>query len=180
MTVTIRKGDSPVPFGHVLRARRLEMKLSLRKFADLVGVSPTYLSQVEQCNVAPPPADRIRRMAELLASDPNEWILVAGRIPPDLHSLLCRAPAEIARLLHAIRGMNSDRPTSPRVLGPSVCPWRVDGRSVPGRHRARLPRAVVASARFWRQSTCSPPLAIWVQPCYGIILYMDSGTNAVA
>lgn len=41
-------------FGELLREKRLEKDLSLRKFASLVGVSPTYLSQVEQDNVMPP------------------------------------------------------------------------------------------------------------------------------
>lgn len=61
-----------MPFGHALRAKRLSKKLGLRKFAELVGVSPTYLSQVEQCNVMPPTADRVKRMAELLGENPDE------------------------------------------------------------------------------------------------------------
>ena len=40
-------------------ARRIEMGFSLRKFAELVGVSPTYLSQVEQDNADPPTAERV-------------------------------------------------------------------------------------------------------------------------
>ena len=42
---------SKKPFGQVLREKRVEKKYSLRKFAQLVGISPTYLSQVEQSNV---------------------------------------------------------------------------------------------------------------------------------
>ena len=56
-------------FGRLLREKRLEKKLSLRKFAELVGVSPTYLSQVEQEHVMPPTADRVKRMAELRQGD---------------------------------------------------------------------------------------------------------------
>jgi transcriptional regulator with XRE-family HTH domain len=41
-------------FGGLLRERRIQKGFSLRKFAALVGVSPTYLSQVDQCNVDPP------------------------------------------------------------------------------------------------------------------------------
>ena len=57
--MTDETNQGSMPFGHVLRAKRLAKKLGLRKFAELVGVSPTYVSQVEQCNVMPPTADRI-------------------------------------------------------------------------------------------------------------------------
>jgi AraC-like DNA-binding protein len=39
-----------------LREKRVAKKLSLRKFAELVGVSPTYLSQVDSDNGDPPPS----------------------------------------------------------------------------------------------------------------------------
>ncbi len=48
-------------FGESLRERRLAKGYSLRKFAELVGVSPTYLSQVEQGNVVPPTAERVSK-----------------------------------------------------------------------------------------------------------------------
>ncbi len=57
--------QSEKSFGHVLREKR-EGRFSLRSFAKLVGVSPTYLSQVEQGNAQPPTADRVKRR-------PNSW-----------------------------------------------------------------------------------------------------------
>ena len=53
-------------FGRFLREKRMAKGTSLRKFAEKVGVSATYLSQVEQGNVLPPTADRVQRMAESL------------------------------------------------------------------------------------------------------------------
>jgi transcriptional regulator with XRE-family HTH domain len=50
----------------MLREMRLAKNVSLRKFAEKVGVSPTYLSQVEQDNVDPPTAERVQKMAEIL------------------------------------------------------------------------------------------------------------------
>jgi len=41
-------------FGQVLREARLAKGITLRKFAEMVGISPTYLSQVEQDNADPP------------------------------------------------------------------------------------------------------------------------------
>ena len=96
-----------LPFGHMLRAKRLEKHFSLRGFAELVGVSPTYLSQVEQCNVMPPTADRVKRMAELLGENSDKWIALAGRVPEEVSKIIQEAPAEVSDLLRAIRGMTA-------------------------------------------------------------------------
>jgi len=96
-----------LPFGHVLRAKRLEKRLGLRKFAELVGVSPTYLCRVEQCSVVPPTAHRVRRMAELLEENPDQWIALAGRSSEDLKAIITEAPAELSQLLRAVRGMTA-------------------------------------------------------------------------
>lgn len=45
-------------FGQILREARLAKGITLRKFAEMVGISPTYLSQVELGNVDPPTARR--------------------------------------------------------------------------------------------------------------------------
>jgi transcriptional regulator with XRE-family HTH domain len=93
------------PFGHALRAKRLEKKISLREFAKLVGISPTYLSQVEHCNVMPPTADRIKRMAELLGVHPDEWMALAGRVSDDIAKIISEHPTELPELLRALRGL---------------------------------------------------------------------------
>ncbi len=97
------------PFGEVLREKRVEKGFSLRKFAQLVGVSPTYLSQVEQGNVDPPTADRVKRMAELLGDQPDELIVLAGRLPEDLPGIIQEEPAEVADLLRAVKGMTAEQ-----------------------------------------------------------------------
>jgi transcriptional regulator with XRE-family HTH domain len=96
-------------FGQLLRERRLEKKFSLRKFAELVGVSPTYLSQVEQDNVMPPTADRVKRMAELLGENPDEWTALAGRVPEDLPEIIQRQPTEMPELLREANGLTTDQ-----------------------------------------------------------------------
>lgn len=98
-----------MPFGKELRAKRLEKKFTLRKFAELVGVSPTYLSQVEQCNVVPPTADRVQRMAELLGANSDEWTALAGRVPEDLSEIIQESPVEMAALLRTARGMTAEQ-----------------------------------------------------------------------
>lgn len=87
-------------FGEVLRAAR-EGRYSVRKFAELAGVSPTYLSQVEKGNVAPPTAERVKTMAELLDANPDEWISIAGRVPDDLQVIIQSHPIEMPALIRA-------------------------------------------------------------------------------
>ena len=95
-------------FGQVLREAR-EGRYSLRKFAELVEVSPTYLSQVEQGNAAPPTADRVKRMAELLGANPDEWIGLAGRVPDDLPAIIQGSPTELPDLLRAVQGLTVEQ-----------------------------------------------------------------------
>jgi len=96
-------------FGQVLRKSRLAKKYSLRKFAELVGVSPTYLSQVEQDNVMPPTADRVKRMADLLGENSDEWIALAGRVPEDVPEIIHKQPTEMPRLLREASGLSADQ-----------------------------------------------------------------------
>jgi transcriptional regulator with XRE-family HTH domain len=64
----------------LVREERIEKGFSLRKFAELVGINPTYLSQVEQGNVGPPTVERVIRMAKLLGVYSDEWIVLARRL----------------------------------------------------------------------------------------------------
>jgi len=96
-----------ISFGRLLREKRLAKKFSLRKFAELVGVSPTYLSQVEQENVMPPTADRVKRMAGLLGDNPDEWTGLAGRVPEDLSGIIQQQPTEMPKLLREASGLSA-------------------------------------------------------------------------
>lgn len=96
-------------FGQMLREKRIAMGYSLRKFAQLVSVSPTYLSQVEQGNVQPPTADRVQRMAELLGENPDEWIALAGRVPEDVPKIIHKHPREMPQLLREASGLTADQ-----------------------------------------------------------------------
>lgn len=101
--------NSQKSFGQVLRDTRIARKISLRKFAEMVGISPTYLSQVEQDNVDPPTAERVQRMAELLGENPDEWIGLAGRVPEDLPGIIQRQPTEMPELLREASGLTTDQ-----------------------------------------------------------------------
>jgi transcriptional regulator with XRE-family HTH domain len=92
-------------FGQVLRETRLAKGFTLRKFAEEVGLSPTYISQVEQDNVDPPTAERVKTMAELLGANSDEWILLAGRMPEDLPGIMQKQPTAMPELLREASGL---------------------------------------------------------------------------
>ena len=96
-------------FGKMLREKRLAKRYSLRAFAKLVSVSPTYLSQVEQDNVDPPTAERVQRMAEVLGENPDELIALAGRLPEDLPKIIHKQPTEMPVLLREASGLTAEQ-----------------------------------------------------------------------
>ncbi len=97
------------PFGEVLREMRTAKGISLRKFAEQVGVSPTYLSQVEQNNIDPPTAERVKKMAEILGENTDELIALAGRVPEDLPKIIQKQPTHIPELLREASGLTADQ-----------------------------------------------------------------------
>ncbi len=97
-------------FGQVLRERRLEKGYSLRKFAELVGVSPTYLSMIEQGKVErPPTAERVRQMAEVLGENPDELAALAGRVLEDLPDIIKQQPTQFPDLLREASGLTPEQ-----------------------------------------------------------------------
>lgn len=95
-------------FGAMLREKRLAKGYSLRKFAGLIKVSPTYLSQVEQDVADPPTAERARKIAELLGENPDEMIALAGRLHEDIPDLIRNQPQELPDLLRAAHGLTAE------------------------------------------------------------------------
>jgi HTH-type transcriptional regulator, competence development regulator len=98
----------PQTFGEQLRNARVAKGYSLRKFAKEADVSPTYLSQVEQDKVAPPTADRVKRIAELLDESVDEWMAYADRLPDELPDIIHSDPA-VPDLLRAVQGMTPEQ-----------------------------------------------------------------------
>ncbi len=102
--------DPRVTFGNLLRATRVAHGYSLRKFAELIDVSPTYLSQVEQGKIErPPTAERVRKMAEVLGQNEDQWIALAGRMPDDLAAIIKNEPEAIPALLRAAKGLTAEQ-----------------------------------------------------------------------
>lgn len=96
-------------FGKVLRERRLARGFGLREFAQLVGVSSTYISQLEQENIDPPTAERAAKMAQILGENADEWIALAGRVPDDLEGIIQKEPIGMPALLREANGLTAEQ-----------------------------------------------------------------------
>lgn len=104
-----QKDRTTTEFGARLREMRLEKKITLRKFADMIGVSSTYLSQVEQGRYDPPTADRVRQIAKILGEDADLWIGLADRVPEDMEEIVKEHPKEMPELMRAARGLSPEQ-----------------------------------------------------------------------
>ena len=84
-----------------LRERRLktDRRFSLRQFAAMVGVSPTYLCKVERGDFPPPSEERIVAIANALGERPDRLLALAGKVPSDLYRIILRRPELMSNFL---------------------------------------------------------------------------------
>lgn len=54
-------------------------------------------------------ADRVKRMAELLGENKDEWNALAGRVAEELPKIINEEPTEVPDLLRAVRGMTASQ-----------------------------------------------------------------------
>jgi transcriptional regulator with XRE-family HTH domain len=92
-------GDTMEEFGPFLRELRLKANLGLRRFADLIDIKPSNLSDIENGRRHPPAdPDKLREIAEALglAEDSDEWRRLfdaarrRGDLPPDIRHMADR------------------------------------------------------------------------------------------
>jgi transcriptional regulator with XRE-family HTH domain len=86
-------------FGNRLRELRLENEITLRDFAKRLGITPTYISQIEQEYCKPPKANVVEKMATILGQDIDESLTLAGRLPEDLCEVIRSHPASMVSFL---------------------------------------------------------------------------------
>ena len=71
-------------FGAFIRAEREKQGLSARQFCKAIGISPSFVSQMERGLVPAPGEARIKQMAEFLGRNPDELLALSGRISTDV------------------------------------------------------------------------------------------------
>ena len=90
-------------FGSRIRELRKEKDISLRDFADLIKMDFTYLSKIENAKVEPPSEDKIRSMARILDVDPEELLVLAGRVSSEQIRKAVETDSRIGVLLRKIK-----------------------------------------------------------------------------
>ncbi len=80
-----------VRFGSFISKKRIEKDISLRKMAELLDISPSYLSDIEKGRRKPPSLDKITQISKILnlsTADFHKALNLAseikGEIPMDL------------------------------------------------------------------------------------------------
>lgn len=72
-------------FGDRIKRKRSKLDLGLRATARQVGISPTYLSRLENNQeTSPPSEEKIRALADVLRDDFDELMQLAGRISAEV------------------------------------------------------------------------------------------------
>jgi transcriptional regulator with XRE-family HTH domain len=94
-------------FGAFVRRQREAREIGLREMANMIGVSPTYLSKVERDEFPPPAEDRVKAIAKIIECDADELLARAGRVSSDLSDIIKQHPVELADLLRTAKGMTA-------------------------------------------------------------------------
>jgi len=101
-TLRGRSKNMSESFGERIKERRLERGFGLREAAKLFGISPTYLSRIEnRAERNPPKQETIEKIAEVLQMDFDELMRLAGRFTDDVKEFLTQDEAMPASLREA-------------------------------------------------------------------------------
>lgn len=71
-------------FGHTIRELRIAQDLGLRETASMIGISPTYLSRIERGKEKPPRPETIKKLAKILAADPDVLYRLSSSADPEI------------------------------------------------------------------------------------------------
>ncbi len=95
-------------FGTTVRELREAKQISLRKFAEKVGVSPTFQSKMERDEFPPPSVETVKRMAQHLEVD-ADWLLgLAGKVSADLPEIVQKRPELMATFLRTASKLSNE------------------------------------------------------------------------
>ena len=64
--------NDEITFGSFIRKKRLEKDITLRKMAELLNISPVYMSSIETGRRAAPKDDILQRIAQFLFLDKQD------------------------------------------------------------------------------------------------------------
>ncbi len=93
-------------FGSRIRQLRIAKGVSLRDFAEMIGINFTYLSKIENGKVEPPSEDKIRMIAQELGEDVEEMLGLAGKFSSEKMRRVVEKEPNVGRLLRRIQSRN--------------------------------------------------------------------------
>ena len=114
LTRTKRGRRKNTVFGPFLRKARLEKfpEMTVAEFAESIGITGPYLSNIENCKV-PPPSDAIaKEMAFKLGEDADIMLAMAGYIDPEVAEKIGSvddSQFDILKIIKFTRGAYSQR-----------------------------------------------------------------------
>lgn len=95
-----------VNFGTFLRETREACGFGLNELARQAEMSPTFLSLIERGLQPPPGVEKLEALARLLNQQPDKFLGLAGKLPPDVPAIILRHPVHYAALLRSMRKLN--------------------------------------------------------------------------
>jgi len=95
-------------FGETIRRLRMEREITLRKFAEMVGLSPTFISMLERGEFEPPSEENIRIIARALHQNEDEFVALAGRISEEWKAVIRENPREMADFLRTAKNLTKE------------------------------------------------------------------------
>ncbi len=111
---------SATDFGTYIRELREKKKISLRHLADMIKVTPSYLSKVERGEFAPPGEEKVVALSKELGVDADELLAMAGKVATDLMDFIRKSPSEMAAIIR-FAGEQSKTDLSLWARNVSVC-----------------------------------------------------------
>ena len=96
-------------FGLSLRKARINLGFTLRKFANEIGKSPTYISRLELGDVDFPAEETIKKMARVLNKNEDKLLGRVGKISSDLKNIITEKPVEISNFLRVSAKLNKEQ-----------------------------------------------------------------------
>jgi transcriptional regulator with XRE-family HTH domain len=90
---------------HIQRLRR-ERGLTQREVAAKLEIDFTYLSKIENDRGEAPGEETVRRLADVLETEAEELLALAGRVPPELRDR-AQHDVEFARFLRQLPNVST-------------------------------------------------------------------------
>lgn len=96
-------------FGERVRGKRISKGISLRKFAKITSVSPTYMSFIEKKHGVIPTEEDIFKIADLLDENRDELLALGRKISSDIQKIILKHPKEISQFLRLAQSFDRDK-----------------------------------------------------------------------